>query len=287
MAPDAFAQACCAGTGAVTPARLGPHDDVLLGATARTSALFGSFSPSSAYIPSPSTASEVDLEQDVFAGVRVLRRGQVSALIPLVETYRRSGSYGEVGGGVGDVNLGARYDVIRTRESRYVPGIGVLAGVTLPTGRPPDAAHNVLATDATGLGCVQANVGLALEQVEGPWLFGLTGLLALRTARSFQGVSSELAPQFTALALAAYAFQNESSTGVSLSYSVEGDATVNNATVPSSGRRLLQIAAAETWPLTDHLQLLGSLTATPPFPSVNQNQLATAGLTLGAKVTWP
>src|SRR5512143_2283775 len=130
------AQACCAGSNAVTPARLGLHDEAVVGAQMRATSAFGSNDAAGRYVPAPAGASEVDLEQDLYSAVRVLDRGQLAVLLPFVETHRASGGLSEIGGGVGDVNFSARYDVLRARESRWWPGVGLLAGVTLPTGKP-------------------------------------------------------------------------------------------------------------------------------------------------------
>src|SRR5580704_3662537 len=86
LAPaTARAQACCAGTGAVTPGRLGVLEDALVGLEAKAGLVAGSFDPGGRPVASPPGAGEVDLEQDAFGALRVLSRGQVSLLVPVVE----------------------------------------------------------------------------------------------------------------------------------------------------------------------------------------------------------
>jgi hypothetical protein len=74
----ACAQACCAGAGTVTPGRLALHEVALVGLQLKTAGELGAFDAQARYDGSPPGASELDLEQDVFAAVRVLNRAQVA-----------------------------------------------------------------------------------------------------------------------------------------------------------------------------------------------------------------
>ena len=282
------AQACCAGGSALTPGRLSPHEDALAGVQARAAYVYATFDGSGHYATSPPGTSEVDLEQDVFGAVRFLERGQAALLVPLVETHRKTQTLGpEFGGGLGDINLSARYDFTLAGGSPIVPGIGVLAGITFPTGKAPDAPDlRPLGTDATGVGAFQGNVGLALEQTYGSWLVNLTGLVAKRAARDVQGVHSVLGTQVTMLAAGGYTFSNEASVVLVGAYTVEGDATVNGSDVPGSARRVLLTSVAGLLPLSDHLRLTASLFVNPPIPNVGKNMPATTGLTVGAVYAW-
>src|SRR3954462_10200713 len=71
LAPSAaHAQACCVGTGLVTPARLRMFEDYAVGIPTSVRNVMGSFKPSGGYVPSPSNATEVDFEQDLLAATR-------------------------------------------------------------------------------------------------------------------------------------------------------------------------------------------------------------------------
>ena len=124
----------------------------------------GSYDTGGRFHGSPAGATEFDFEEDLFGAVRVLRRGQVALLAPFVETQRQTRvDGGHLGAGVGDINASFRYDFFLAGESRYVPGVALLGGVTLPTGRAPESATAPLAVDATGIGAWQANVALKLS----------------------------------------------------------------------------------------------------------------------------
>ncbi len=297
FAPHAYAQACCAGAGALTPGRLSIHEDVLVGAQLRAATTLGTFDDGAHYtsVASGNPADpyrENDFEEDIFGAVRVLRRGQVALLVPFVQTFRHASGLTEFGGGIGDVNLSARYDFLLAGQSRYVPGIAVLAGLTAPTGTPPDAQNpsKPLGTNATGVGAWQGNAGLALEQIYGPWLFNVTELVAWRASRTANigGISESesLAPQFVTLAGAAYTFDNDASVALFGSYTLEGTATLNGVAAPDSARRVALVSVSGVYPLTDRFRIRASLFLNPPLSGLGQNQTATTGLTLGIVWGW-
>lgn len=281
----ALAQACCGGASAVTPGRLELHEEALVGVQARFTTIYGSYDSAATYRKAASGTTERDFEQDVFASVRVVRRGQLSLLVPFVESWRRAPTTGaEFGGGLGDVNVSARYDFTGAHEVSYLPGIAALGGVTAPTGRPPESAHEPLGSDATGVGAVQLNIGLALERSFDAWLVSLTGLAAKRLARDVRGVESELGTQFTLLGAVAYVFPVEASLALVATFTAEPPAEVDGAEVPGTARRQLQLALAASLPLADRWRLQGAGFFNPPLSGLGKNQPATTGVAL--TVVW-
>src|SRR6476620_9940711 len=96
-ASRASAQACCAGSGAVTPGRLAVHEDALVGLSARAAHAYGSFDSDGHYSTPPAGSSEQDFEQDVIGALRlpVIDHAQLAVLVPLVETRRTARGVGE------------------------------------------------------------------------------------------------------------------------------------------------------------------------------------------------
>jgi hypothetical protein len=276
VAPSASGQACCAGAAIVTPGRLGLHDFVLVGADLRAAAVVGSFDASGHYASRAPGTVEDDLEEDVFAAIRVLRRGQIALFVPIIETLRRAGRLTDAGGGIGDVNLSARWDFFNAGQSRYLPGIAVLAGVTFPTGIPIESASDALGAGATGIGAFQFNGGVALEQTFGPWLIALSGIVAARTSRSVGTINETLAPQFSALATLAYVTRREIAIAVSSSLTYEDDASINGQTALGTQRLTLAFAAGLLLPLGDTWRAQVGANVVPPIVGVNT--LASAGL---------
>jgi hypothetical protein len=280
----ARAQACCAGGSAITPGRLQLHEDALVGAELKAATVLGTYDTSGRFVGSPPGVTEGDFEEDLFGAVRVLRRGQVALLVPFIETQRQDPTDGgHFGGGIGDVNLSARYDFVVAGESHVVPGVALLAGVTFPTGKPPELASPPLAVDATGVGAFQANGALALEQTFGPWLVNATGLLAFRTAR----FGEQLAPQGTLLAAAAYTLPSDVAIALTASYAFEGEATYSDGTsAAASSKRLTVVTLSGFWPITDTWRVLGGVYLDPPVDHLGSNQPAAGGLTLTVIRSW-
>jgi hypothetical protein len=291
----AWGQACCAGAAAVTPGRLAIHEDALVGLQLQGAQIFGSFSSDATFRGSPARTSEWAFEQDLFGALRVVPRGQLALLVPAVQTYRRTpagggregvrGAQSSFGGGVGDINLSGRYDFTLAGEAIYIPGIALLAGVTFPTGESIESAEDPLGTDATGVGAYQANLGLALEQTQGPWLFGVTGLVAKRSTRTVGPVTTSLAAQWTLLAATAYTFPNDAAAALLVSYTVEGNPEVNGVTVDAT-RRVPIFGAAGIYPLSDAWRLQGGLFLTPPISQLGRNSPATLELVLSLLRSW-
>jgi hypothetical protein len=280
----ARAQACCAGGSAITPGRLQLHEDVLVGTELKAGTVLGTYDTSGRFLGSPPGVTEGDFEEDLFGAVRVLQRGQVALLVPFIETQRQDPSDGgHIGGGIGDVNLSARYDFVLAGESHLVPGVALLAGITFPTGKPPELASPPLAVNATGIGAFQGNAGLALEQTSGPWLFNATGLIAFRSAR----FGEQLAPQGTLLAATAYTLPNDVALALSASYAFEGDATYSGGvSAAASSKRLTVVSLSGFWPVTDAWRVLGGVYLDPPIDHLGSNQPASGGLTVTFIWSW-
>lgn len=289
----ASAQACCAGGSAVTPGRLAMHEDFLVGVDAKAGRVTGTYDESGRF--AYASHSEVDLEQDLFGAVRVLDRGQVALLVPFVQTRRTGqgpdGPIAQFGGGIGDVNASARYDFVRAHESSVIPGIALLAGVTLPTGRAPEKATPPLQADSTGIGAFQLNLALALEQSFGPWLVNATGIVAKRTEHG----GEVLGTQVTVLVAGAYTFENEAAVALAASYAFEGDATCSSAgalcpagseALPGSAKAATTLSLTGSWPLSDAWRVLGGVYFAPPVRSLGSNEPATEGLSLTVIRAW-
>jgi hypothetical protein len=250
------------------------HEDALVGMQEKAGNVLGSYSQASQYATLPAGDTELDFEQDLFAAVRLLRRGQLALLVPLIET-RRATPHSLFFAGVGDINLSGRYDFVSAGESHVLPGIAVLAGLTIPTGSTTPA-------EATGIGAYQINGALALEQIWGPWLVNATGIVAQRTG--FGGET--LGTQVTLLAAGAYTFDDDAALGLSASYAFEGDATSNGTDVPGSFKRVTTVTLSGLWPVSDTWRLLGGLYLNPPASAFGANQPAATGITYTLIRSW-
>lgn len=272
----------------MTPGRLAMHEDALVGIELRAAHVYGGFDSKGSFQIATPGSSEQDVEQRLIGAWRIpaVDRMQLALLVPWLETRRAVRGVSEVGTGLGDVNVGARYDVLNLDEKVHVPGIALLAGVTLPTGRAPEASARPLASDATGIGALQATVGLAAETSAGAWSFTLTGLVAKRAPRHVAGIRTVLAAQGSVLLAAAYTFASERILFASASYAWEGDADVEGQRVPWSARRIPVVGLGALAPLSRHVRIQGSLSVTPPFALLGSNQPASLALAATALYAW-
>ena len=292
----AEAQACCAGGSALTPARLELHEDYAVGLETHVTSITGSFEPGGGYAGNLPGQNETDFEEDLLAAVRLFQRGQLSLLVPGIVTQRALTSQSGVGGGLGDINLGARWDFIEAAESRYWPGIAVLLGVTLPTGRTPEQATvsdptasglGALATNATGIGAFQLTGGIGFEKNFGDHVVtDLTALVSQRLPTDIEGVQETLGTQLFGIAGAGWAFEGGQGLAVSATFTGELDASVNGQRVPQSGKSETTLALSGLWPFGDDWRIQGSLFDELQVSGLGANQPIGFGLTFTLLRTW-
>jgi hypothetical protein len=200
----------------------------------------------------------------------------------VLESWRSTSTTGsEFGGGLGDVNVNARYDFIYGNEKSYAPGVALLLGVTLPTGRAPEDAELTLMSDATGLGAWQFSGGLGLERSLGDFLLSAAGIVSKRTARDVRGIESELGAEFSGMLGAAYTLRDDASVAIVGTYTVEGNATVDDEEIPNTTRQRLRLAAVASLSMLDEWRIQGGFFGDPPANGLGRNQPAS----LGASVT--
>jgi len=283
----AYAQPCCAGASVLTPARLTPLDDALVGLQLRGARIVGSYDSSGQYVPSPGGVTEIDLEQDLIGSLRVFGRGQLSLSIPILQTIRSAGNIsGEVGGGLGDIAASGRYDIVLAGEHRWLPGIAILAGVTFPTGKPVESASQPLGSDATGTGAFQATVGLAFEQIWGHIFANVTALALQSAPRHVNGISETLGLQGTASAAAGWVFDRGGALALNLVAMRSADAVQNGESVPDSARGRTLLGLAGAFPLAERWRIQGSFVSDLPFQSMGKNEPAGIGLSVLLMRTW-
>ena len=188
-----------------------------------------------------------------------------------------------MGGGIGDTNASIRYDFIRAGESSRIPGLALLGGLTIPTGRSPDAAVAPMAVDATGIGAFQGSLAVADEQALGAWLVNATAIVAKRLPHG----GETLGTQWTFLTAVAYTFPTDQALALSASYSFEGDASAaNGSAIASSSRSLTTVMLSGLWPVTDSWRLQATASVEPPIGGVGTNQPASSGVSVTTIHSW-
>jgi len=277
---SAAAQACCAATGLVIPARLRVYEDLATGLQARVRSTYGNFSATGEY--ASVSAGDLVTEQDLFVMVRPVARLQAALLVPFVQTYRRVPGTSEWGGFFGDVATNLRYEVVRLGDFRRGPALTLLGGLSAPTGRAPDQARNTLGTDAAGTGSFQGTLGLEIEQLFTHWFLSLDAWVTQRSSRVAPGGRQSFAPRFTALLAGGYGFNNQIAVGMFGSASRE--ANRGSESTATAGVAVVTGGAAALFPVDDSWRLQAA--ASLDVPLWGRNQPATVGVSTALLRVW-
>jgi hypothetical protein len=287
LAPAAArAQACCAAPSVAAPARLGRDEQFGLGLSARMRGVYGGFAPSGAFA---STADgDVETTQELFGVVQAAGRAQVAVVLPFVETRRSAPGLVDWGGGVGDVRASGRVEILRGGVWRYVPGLSLLAGVTLPTGTPPEQAAGPLAAGATGTGTFAAAIGLELER---RWerAFGTLAVsVAQRAPRAVGPIRQGFSPELSALASGGLVLSNDVALGAFVTGSREGAShdAMTGAAIAGSELALLTAGLGAVVPFEGGWRGQALLSADCPIAGLGRNRTAGAGLGVSILRFW-
>ncbi|HWV38091.1 MAG TPA: hypothetical protein VN033_06395 [Vulgatibacter sp.] len=269
----ARASPCCAGA-TVVPGRLMVHEDALVGLDLRVGRELGAFDDGAGF--NTASGDELAFEQGIFAALRVAEKGQVAARAPLVQTYRDLRGTREFGGGLGDLQIEARWDFVDAGQYLDLPGIAIVASAALPTGRAPEAVERPLGTDATGTGAFQGMGGVALEHVAGDWLVSATGTVGARAARTVFGEEVPASVIWSAGATVGLMLPRDAVVALAASLTDE----------PAAERRWLRLGISAGMPLSDEWRLQGGLFGDPPLGGFGRNQPASAGLSFVLIRSW-
>jgi len=287
-ATPARAQACCSGGSVVTPTRLAVYEDYAVGFQTRARSNLGAFGSDGRY--TAGSGGEI-LEQDLAASARIGNAFQLGALLPTVETHRSESGLDEWGGGVGDLALSARYDLLLAADAGRWPGVAILVGGTIPTGTPPDQAHKPLSTDATGVGTYDVSAGVALEKVS---RHGYAALNFWLTHRFDRTITPSMGAAFrqsfglraTAQAVGSYVFDSRAALALTATVLDEASASIDGVESPGSGLRLTTVGAAGVLPLREAWRLQGFAFADVMIASFGRNEPAGVGLTASIVHVW-
>lgn len=277
-ASTAAAQACCASGASLAPARLEPNEDAIVGLAVKASYLHGSFDAQRRYLAAPAGTVEIGLEQDLVAAIRVLDRGQLAMVLPMVETVRRVPGAAEGGGDLGDLQLSARWDFTLAGRAK-IPGIALALGLTAPTGRPLDAARKPLATDATGGGAAAVTGALSLEQMFGAWVVNLTGSATWRGPHAVGEAREQQGLELSASAAAGRVFDHHGLLALTLAHTGRLAPTLDGAVVPGAGRASTRAGLAGGL-LLGAVRLQSTLYADLPIRALGLGQPAALGLSI-------
>jgi len=286
-ARTARGQACCAGGALLTPARLGPVEQGAVGVQLKARIARGTFNADGDWTDLRAGERERTFEQALVASLRFHSRGQASVFVPWIETQRKAGGLSETGGGLGDIAWTARYDFLSAGDSPLWPGVSLLLGGNVPSGKDPLSARRPLATDATGTGFWDLSLGLGVEQLWHPWFVALNGWATWHLFRaSTADVDESQAVRLTVLALGGYLFANEMAPAVYLNAFDEGNKSAGGVSQPGTGLRLTTAGATWVWPWRRWARAQVSVFADLPWQGLGRNETAGLGGAASVLFVW-
>jgi hypothetical protein len=284
---SAVAQACCVGTGLVTPARLRTFESHAVGIQMRARSVMGAFRGSGSYATSASGSRELAFEEDLFGALRFGSHFQVGLWAPFVQTSRAADGYSGWGGGLGDVAANARLDIVNAGTRGHWPGVAIMAGLSVPTGTPLDEADDPLLTGGTGTGSFEGNFGLGIEEIVGNGFLSLSGWVSKRSARTVAtGVEQSFAPRLSALLSGGYTFGHDVTVGAFAFMMRQGDGRDTTGAIANSGVALVTTGAALSLPFWETWRLQTTLFTDVPMAGWGRNQTVGFGGTVAIVRFW-
>jgi hypothetical protein len=179
-------------------------------------------------------------------------------------------------------------EVVHAGEYGRWPALTILAGLTVPTGRAADQAHNALGTDAAGTGSYQGNVGLEVERLFRQWFITFDGWVSLRSSRASPGGRQSFAPRLTALLAGGYVFEDRLALGAFGTLVDEGN---GHDSAPGAGDlagpRYATCGLAGAIPLDESWRLQATASLDLPLGGWGRNQPTTFGGSTSLARVWP
>lgn len=167
---EAGAAACCASSAVSGIGRLNTWERASLGTNTSWAHSTGRWDQDGRFAAFPQGYREAEWRSELWGQLRVAENWQLFARAPWVVGIREAEGLGRhTGAGLGDVQLGGRWDVLPLGEIRGWPAVALTALVALPTSRPAELATDELGADATGRGGATVGAGVQIEKARMPW----------------------------------------------------------------------------------------------------------------------
>lgn len=180
MPTPAYAAACCLSAAVFGVGRLAVWENAAVGLIAGGALDAGRWGPDGRWRAFPANYTQAEVRTDVWGIVRLHERGQLSARVPWVEGVRAAPGVGTiVAGGVGDVLVAGRWELVMPGERRFWPAIAVTSSVTAPTATRVEQTKDLLGAGTTGRGAWAGGLAVAVEQAVLPHFIRLDAGISL------------------------------------------------------------------------------------------------------------
>lgn len=165
----ANAGACCASAAAFGVGRLLQWEKFAVGLRTTLLQSVGLWNSKGQWTGHRSDYTELEWRSEIWGMVGFGRHLSAYARVPWGMMYRRSGDQDAIGGGIGDLQAGLRWDILPVGSHAILPGFALTFNVLAPTGRATDTRLSPLGTEVTGRGAWMLSSALLVEKVRAPW----------------------------------------------------------------------------------------------------------------------
>ncbi len=259
---DALAGSCCMSTTAGGIGRLKMWEDHAVGVSIPLSIGLGYWDSDATWRAWSDAYSEIEWRPSVYALVRLSDRALVSGVVPAVMTWRAAATVSDLGGGMGDVSAGLRYEVVQIGEYLHVPAVAVALSVTAPTGTSPDRATGPLGADTTARGGALLTAGVSLEYASLPWFAqaNLTATFPLPFQRTDLHRAQRFGPGLSTALIGGWeAVRGVLVLSLQLRLAYESETVLAGRIVAESSRVDSGVALGASWTIDPHWTLVANV----------------------------
>lgn len=284
----ARASACCMTTGLFGVGRLGLWEESAVGLRSSGAETFGAWAADGSWRPNPAGWFDGELRLDAYALLRLAERSQIHVMVPVFENLRGVDDDVVLGGGLGDVELGVRHELLTVGEHELLPALGVTASVLLPSGVRPEEATARYDADATGRGAFGAAGAVSVEESFGKAYarVDLGGTVYAPFMRVDLRQLQRYGPTLAAAASAGGTVLDGLLLGVMAGVAYDLPVLIDEEEQVDSAATAASAGLLASWSVTPHWTLLANLSSGLFLDALGQNRPGRVALSLGVRHAW-
>jgi hypothetical protein len=282
----ARAAPCCVSATSFGVGRLLIWEDFATGLQLSHARILGEWDQQSRLRRNPAEYSEGLSLAQPWAILRLHQRIELQGWVPILVNDRWSGDVHQVAGGVGDVGMASRFQVLGIGEYQGLPSFAVTVGGIAPAGRRVEQTSPPLFAGTTGRGTWGGSLAIETEVAHMPWFVRLEA--ALTAFAPFTRPDTHQRQQYGPLATASLSSGREIVpdrlvAALALIGEWQSRITLDDQPISQSQAHLYSLAASLSWRTSPHLTLVGVVTNSVWPDGFGMNRDARLGFTLGVR----
>jgi hypothetical protein len=280
----ARAAPCCMSATAFGMGRLLIWEDFALGLRTSLTPTLGAWDGDGRWVDYD-RYEELEWRTEIWGLFAVDRRLSAYLRVPALVIERSSASASDLGGGLGDVALGARWEVLQIGEYEELPAVALTFTLLVPTGRATDEARTALGVDVTGRGAWVLAAGVSAEYTRLPWFVRLDlGVsVPLPAEREDLGVDQRLGPSLDVALSGGVEVAHDMVLSLVPRLTWEAETRLAEEAVAGSDRLDVGIGLAGSWRFDPHWTLQAAVDTGVFVGGLGKNQPGRVTSTLGLR----